>query len=426
MKQFKKFISVFLCAVLCCSVFAVSAQAKTVKKYVKSISLAKKATITIPANKKSITKKYKVTVKVAGKASKKFTANSNKTSVAAVKVSGSYIKVTAKKAGKATITVTTKAKNAKNKKLSKKLTLTVKKTKAEPVSKAYLDTDCSDLQLEFSPYLKSEYLLEASQNVDNLIYYAEETAEYTAKIADESVAYTGKDKSGYLCIFAKSLGTTTAVISEKFNGKVRVLGTVNITVTETSLENALYGAVMAYYNDKAPLIWIKSDLGADKSDLNSLFKEILVDNKELGTSFKEDEFTVSAKINDESIAAIDASNVITGVKNGETNMNVTLNFTNGTEFESNFNIKVTGNAIEKVDGYTMENIRDYIVGLDTPVELKDGTMTPMINFDNAATTPAFKIVEDAIEEELRMYGSIGRGFSQKSNHSTDVYNSVRV
>ena len=52
-------------------------------------------------------------------------------------------------------------------------------------------------------------------------------------------------------------------------------------------------------------------------------------------------------------------------------------------------------------------------------------MTPMINFDNAATTPALKAVRDAINEELEMYGSIGRGFSQKSNHSTDVYNSVR-
>ena len=33
--------------------------------------------------------------------------------------------------------------------------------------------------------------------------------------------------------------------------------------------------------------------------------------------------------------------------------------------------------------------------------------------------------QDAINEELEMYGSIGRGYSQKSNHSTDVYNSVR-
>ncbi|MBR1731647.1 MAG: hypothetical protein IJ725_04370, partial [Ruminococcus sp.] len=411
MRKLKQFISVFLCAAVCCSAFAISVQAKTAKKYVKSISVAKKATITIPASKKTVAKKYKVTVKTAGKASKKFTAKSNKTSVATVKVSGSYVKVTAKKAGKVTITVTTKAKNAKNKKLSKKLVLTVKKAKAQKTSKASLDPYYENIQLECSKYVKSEFVYEARQVIGNMIDLGEESAEYTAKIADESVAYTAKDKSGLLNIYAKSTGSTTAEIIEKFNGKERTLGTVNISVTETSFDNAVYSAVLGYYNDETPSIWIKSDLGADKSDLNALFKTILVDNKELGTTFKEDEFTVSAKIDDESIANIDANNIITGVKNGETYLNVTLRFTNGTNFESSFTLKVTGNAIEKIDGYTMENIRDYIVGLDTPVELRDGTTTPMINFDNAATTPAFKVVQDAINEELEMYGSIGRGFS---------------
>ena len=160
-------------------------------------------------------------------------------------------------------------------------------------------------------------MFEASQSVDNLIYYSEETAVYTAKIADESVAYTAKNKSGYYYIYAKSIGTTTAEIIEKFNGKSRALGTVNITVTETSFDNAVFCAVMGYYNDEAPYIWIKSDLGAGKFDLNALLKTILVDNKELGTTFKEDEFVVSANIENESIANIDANNIITGVKNGE-------------------------------------------------------------------------------------------------------------
>jgi selenocysteine lyase/cysteine desulfurase len=75
--------------------------------------------------------------------------------------------------------------------------------------------------------------------------------------------------------------------------------------------------------------------------------------------------------------------------------------------------------------YTIDNIRDYVVGVDELVELDDGTMVPMINFDNAATTPALKPVMDAVDEELKMYGSIGRGFSQKSNHSTDRYMEIR-
>ena len=74
---------------------------------------------------------------------------------------------------------------------------------------------------------------------------------------------------------------------------------------------------------------------------------------------------------------------------------------------------------------TLDNIRDYVVGLDTPVILEDGTEKILINFDNAATTPALRPVQEAINQELLMYGSIGRGFSGKSNHSTDVYHEVK-
>ena len=75
--------------------------------------------------------------------------------------------------------------------------------------------------------------------------------------------------------------------------------------------------------------------------------------------------------------------------------------------------------------YTIDNIRDYVVGVDEPIELADGTKRPLINFDNAATTPPLKPVMDAIDNEMNMYGSIGRGFSPKSNHSTDLYNAAR-
>lgn len=80
---------------------------------------------------------------------------------------------------------------------------------------------------------------------------------------------------------------------------------------------------------------------------------------------------------------------------------------------------------KKDEPITIDNIRHYIVGVDEPIQLKDGTQKPLINFDNAATTPALQPVEDAVNEELKMYGSIGRGFSAKSNHSTDLYNQVR-
>ncbi len=82
-------------------------------------------------------------------------------------------------------------------------------------------------------------------------------------------------------------------------------------------------------------------------------------------------------------------------------------------------------AEEAAEKITLENIRDYVVGLDTPVKLEDGTQRILINFDNAATTPALKPVQEAVDQELLMYGSIGRGYSQKSDHSTDVYTKTR-
>ena len=80
---------------------------------------------------------------------------------------------------------------------------------------------------------------------------------------------------------------------------------------------------------------------------------------------------------------------------------------------------------KKDEPVTIDNIRSLVVGIDEPVELQDGTKRALINFDNAATTPVLKPVEDEVNKEFEMYGSIGRGFSAKSNHSTDVYNEVR-
>ncbi len=128
MKKALKTLSAVLCVILAFSAVSIGASAKA-KKYVKSIKVTKKATITIPASSSTAKKSFKVTVKTKGKASKKFTAKSANSSVASVKVSGKNIVVTAKKAGTAKITVKTKGKSKKNKKLSAKLTVTVKKNK---------------------------------------------------------------------------------------------------------------------------------------------------------------------------------------------------------------------------------------------------------------------------------------------------------
>ncbi len=96
-------------------------------------------------------------------------------------------------------------------------------------------------------------------------------------------------------------------------------------------------------------------------------------------------------------------------------------------FRDDFRQKVlsrTG-AHDPSSPYGIDTIRGYVMGVDQPVALVDGTERPLINFDNAATTPALQPVADEVGRELLMYGSIGRGYSAKSNHSTDLYNATR-
>ena len=70
--------------------------------------------------------------------------------------------------------------------------------------------------------------------------------------------------------------------------------------------------------------------------------------------------------------------------------------------------------------------REAFVGLDELVELADGSKMAAINFDNAATTPALVRCVEAIQEQLPLYGSIGRGKGQKQAHSTEVFNGARA
>jgi len=73
----------------------------------------------------------------------------------------------------------------------------------------------------------------------------------------------------------------------------------------------------------------------------------------------------------------------------------------------------------------VENIRESIWGLDASVQLENGSFAPAINLDNAATTPPFIQAMADIDEQMKLYGSIGRGKGQKSAHTTDFYVDAR-
>lgn len=64
-------------------------------------------------------------------------------------------------------------------------------------------------------------------------------------------------------------------------------------------------------------------------------------------------------------------------------------------------------------------------GLDVQVPTLKGGKTTYINFDNAASTPPLKAVQDAVNDFLNFYSSVHRGTGFKSQLSTHVYEEAR-
>ena len=65
------------------------------------------------------------------------------------------------------------------------------------------------------------------------------------------------------------------------------------------------------------------------------------------------------------------------------------------------------------------------VGLETRVPLLGGGERRYVNFDNAATTPAFRGVAEAVNDLLPWYASVHRGTGYKSLLTTQVYEQCR-
>ena len=71
------------------------------------------------------------------------------------------------------------------------------------------------------------------------------------------------------------------------------------------------------------------------------------------------------------------------------------------------------------------DFRSLVVGLDRRVPLLDGTWRPYINLDNAASTPAFRQVQNAVASFLEWYSSVHRGAGFKSRVATETYEKAR-
>ncbi len=72
------------------------------------------------------------------------------------------------------------------------------------------------------------------------------------------------------------------------------------------------------------------------------------------------------------------------------------------------------------DGYT-----SLFTGIDAEVPTLNGGYRKYINFDNAASTPPFKAVQNAVNEFMVYYSSVHRGTGYKSQLSTHAYEAAR-
>ena len=72
----------------------------------------------------------------------------------------------------------------------------------------------------------------------------------------------------------------------------------------------------------------------------------------------------------------------------------------------------------------VRDLRDEIVGLGSHVPLLDGTETPYVFLDNAASTPAFKRVIKSIEEFRPWYSGVHRGTGFKSLLATEAFDAA--
>jgi len=67
------------------------------------------------------------------------------------------------------------------------------------------------------------------------------------------------------------------------------------------------------------------------------------------------------------------------------------------------------------------DLRSHIVGVNQKVPLLDGSLVTYVNLDNAASTPSFTEVFEAITKFIPFYSSVHRGTGFKSRLSTTAY-----
>ncbi|MBA3757322.1 aminotransferase class V-fold PLP-dependent enzyme [Candidatus Saccharibacteria bacterium] len=80
---------------------------------------------------------------------------------------------------------------------------------------------------------------------------------------------------------------------------------------------------------------------------------------------------------------------------------------------------------ETVKPSDLSLLRQRIVGINTKVPLFNGTLSPYIFLDNAASTPVLTDVLDTVNDFMPWYSSVHRGSGLKSRIATEAYEQAR-
>ncbi|MBO4862919.1 MAG: Ig-like domain-containing protein [Eubacterium sp.] len=225
------------------------------KRKVTSIKIAKKSA-TLEVGK---TKTFKVKVKGSKGVAKRFKAKSANKKIAKVKVSGTKIKITGVKKGKTTITVTTKDRNKKGKKLKAKIKIKVKKA-----STTVQPTAPPTEKPEDKPVIANGIVLSSA----TLNLKKGESAKLTAELkpantTDKSLEWTSSDakiasvdKDGN--VSALKRGDAVIAVSNKASG-LKATCSVNVKTIVTVSTQAELDAALAEGADELTV-----NTGSDK------------------------------------------------------------------------------------------------------------------------------------------------------------------
>ncbi|MBO4862918.1 MAG: Ig-like domain-containing protein [Eubacterium sp.] len=216
-------------------------ESNAAKKKVTSVKIAKKSA-TIEVGK---TKSFKVKVKGSKGVAKRFTAKSSNKKIAKVKVSGTKIKITGVKKGKATITVTTKDKNKKKKKLKAKIKITVKKASATPTPTPSPSAKPTEKPVIANGIILSSAALNMKKGEKSKLTAEVKPANTTDKSltwssSDDKVASVDKDGN----VSALKKGDAVITVSNKASG-LKATCSVNVKTYATVSTQAELNAILA-------------------------------------------------------------------------------------------------------------------------------------------------------------------------------------